>query len=192
MVVLLSTGKIAMTEDVKPEERALQSALGLFWAEGAETASYPEIVAATGLSRKALYARWPDKQALVAATLEAYRQAVLAGMLATLTEAGPKAFWDRLEGATRIKGWNGCYLMRTGSGPLRRDLAVAGALSEYLRALEAAFLTALRDKVLPVPAELAAVQCVALLALISQRGGVEGAGQSVDALIAAGRRTCGV
>jgi AcrR family transcriptional regulator len=192
MIVLLSTGNLAMTEHVTTAETALEAALGLFWTEGAETASYPEIVAATGLSRKALYARWPDKQSLVAATLEGYRHTVLAGMLATLTEAGPAAFWDRLEAAVRLKGWNGCYLMRTGSGPLRADPAVYGALSEYLGALEAAFRLALRDRPLAVPAELAAVQCVALLALISQRGAAEGAGPSVDALIAAGRRTCGV
>jgi AcrR family transcriptional regulator len=192
MIVLLSTGTFAMTEHVTLAGKQLEAALGLFWAEGAETTSYPEIVAATGLSRKALYARWPDKQALVAATLENYRQTVLAGMLATLTEAGPAAFWDLLESGTRTPGWNGCYLMRTGAGPLRSDPAVAGALSEYLSALHGAFCTALQGKPLSVSPELAATQCVALLALISQRGAAEGAGPAVAALIEAGRRTCGV
>lgn len=181
-----------MTEIVRPDERALEAALGLFWAEGAETASYPEIVLATGLSRKALYARWPDKQALVAATLTNYRQTVLAGMLVTLAEQGPEAFWDRLEAGTRQPGWNGCYLMRTGSGPLRGEPEVAMALADYLSALQEGFRAALRGRALPVPVELAATQCVSLLALISQRGAVEGAGPEVAALIAAGRRTCGL
>jgi AcrR family transcriptional regulator len=197
MTVLLSTGKVAMTDNLRLgdgalEERALHAALGLFWAEGAEAASYPEIVAATGLSRKALYARWPDKQALVAATLATYRQTVLSGMLATLADHGPEAFWDRLEAGTRIPGWNGCYLMRTGSGPLRGEPAVAAALSDYLAALQATFRTALGDRALPVPTELAATHCVALLALISQRGASEGAGPGIAALIDAGRRTCGL
>lgn len=192
MIVLMSTGCFAMTENVTKPDEALTAALGLFWAEGAETASYPEIVAATGLSRKALYARWPDKQSLVAATLAGYRRTVLSGMLATLIEAGPTAFWDRLEAGTRTPGWNGCYLMRTGSGPLRNDQAVAAAQSEYLDALHQAFCAALVDRPLPVPPDLAATQCVALLALISQRGATEGAGPAVGALIAAGRQTCGV
>lgn len=181
-----------MTENVTSADRPLQAALGLFWAEGAETASYPEIVAATGLSRKALYARWPDKTSLVAATLDGYRRTILSGMLATLADEGPAAFWDRLEAATRVEGWNGCYLMRTGSGPLRNDPAVAAALSEYLGALDTAFCTALRGRDLPVPSDLAAAHCVALLALISQRGAAEGASPAVGALISAGRRTCGL
>jgi AcrR family transcriptional regulator len=181
-----------MTENVTDVDRALQSALDLFWAEGAETASYPEIVTATGLSRKALYARWPDKQTLVAATLDGYRRTVLAEMLAILAGQGPSAFWDRLEAATRAPRWNGCYLMRTGAGPLRNDAGVAAALSEYLGALHEGFLRALQDRVLPVPPELAATQCVALLTLISQRGAAEGANPSIADLIEAGRRTCGL
>ena len=181
-----------MTENVIETDTALRAALDLFWSEGAETTSYPEIVKATGLSRKALYARWTDKHALVVATLEDYRSTVLSEMLAALTAAGPAAFWDRLEAATRTPGWNGCYLMRTGSGPLRSDPAVAAALSEYLGALHAAFCAALGGGSLPVPAELAATQCVALLALVSQRGAAEGPGPTVDTLIEAGRTTCGV
>ncbi len=204
MIVLVSTGCFAMTGKVTGNvtgtgieteidpDKALNAALCLFWAKGAETASYPEIVAATGLSRKALYARWPDKQSLVAATLDGYRRTVLSVLLETLTADGPEAFWDRLEAATGIEGWNGCYLMRTGSGALRNDPAVAAALSEYLGALQDAFCTALRGRALPVPADLAATQCVALLALISQRGAAEGASTAVAALISAGRTTCGL
>lgn len=181
-----------MTEIVTEADKVLNAALDLFWAAGAETASYPDIVAATGLSRKALYARWPDKQTLVAATLDGYRRTVLSEMLATLSGQGPVAFWDRLEAATRAPGWNGCYLMRTGAGPLRNDPSVAAALSEYLDALHNAFLAALATRPLSVPSDLAATQCVALLALISQRGAAEGASPAVEALIFAGRRTCGL
>jgi AcrR family transcriptional regulator len=179
-----------MHEDVT--DPALAAALGLFWARGAEVAAYGEIVAATGLSRKALYARWPDKQALVAETLALYRREVLAGMLGTLTDEGAAAFWDRLEAATEVPGWQGCYLMRTGAGALRGEAAVRAGLEAYLAELQAGFAGALAGKPLPVPAELAATQCVALLALISQRGAVEGNSAGVRALIAAGRRTCGV
>lgn len=181
-----------MTETETSSDPALTAALHLFWAAGAETASYPDIVAATGMSRKALYARWPDKQALVAETLAGYRQTVLHGMLSILTEAGPAAFWDRILAASRTPGWNGCYLMRTGAGPMRAEPAVAVALQEYLDALRDAFCRALAGRALPVPSELAATQCVGLLALISQRGAAEGAGPAVEALITAGRQTCGL
>lgn len=171
------------------EDAALSAALALFWSRGPETAAYGEIVQATGLSRKALYARWPDKQHLVAETLALYRNCVLAGMLATLRDQGPGAFWDRLALGVQAEGWRGCYLMRTGSGPLRGEPAVAAAMAEYLDALQSGFKAALADRALPVPATLAATQCVALLTLISHRGA---AGDDVAPLIEAGRQTCGV
>lgn len=179
-----------MHEDVT--DPALGAALRLFWARGAESAAYGEIVQATGLSRKALYARWPEKQALVEDTLTLYRREVLAGMLETLAGQGAAAFWDRLEEAAAAPGWCGCYLMRTGAGALRAAPAVRAGLEDYLAELQAGFVRVLAGLPLPVPAELAATQCVAILALISQRGAVEGYGPEVRALIAAGRRTCGL
>lgn len=179
-----------MHEDVT--DPALGAALRLFWERGAETAAYGEIVQATGLSRKALYARWPEKQALVEDTLALYRREVLAGMLETLTGQGAAGFWDRLEEVAAAPGWCGCYLMRTGSGALRAAPAVRAGTEDYLAALHAGFAKALAGVALPVPAELAATQCVALLALISQRGAVAGFGPEVRGLIAAGRKTCGL
>jgi TetR/AcrR family transcriptional regulator, transcriptional repressor for nem operon len=177
-----------MHEDVT-RDLALEAALKLFWAKGAEVAAYGEIVKATGLSRKALYAHWPDKQTLVAETLALYRREVLAGMIDTLTGQGVIAFWDRIEAAIRAPGWCGCYLMRTGSGPLRRDTAVSAALVEYLDRLQAAFEAALAGQRVPVEPALAASQCVAILALISQRGAVEGAARrSLHFWRQAGRR----
>ena len=113
-------------------------------------------------------------------------------MLETLTAQGAAAFWDRLEKVTAAPGWCGCYLMRTGSGALRAAPAVRDGAEEYLAALHAGFAKALAEAALPVPAELAAMQCVALLALISQRGAVAGFGPEVRALTTAGRKTCGV
>jgi AcrR family transcriptional regulator len=171
---------------------ALVSALRLFWTKGAESAAYGEIVQATGLSRKALYARWPDKLALVDDTLALYRREVLAGMLEALETAGVAAFWDRLETVVAKPGWCGCYLIRTGAGTLRGEPTVRAQLEDYLAALQAGFGKALADAPLPVSPDLAARQCVALLVLISQRGAVEGNSPAVRALIAAGRRTCGL
>jgi AcrR family transcriptional regulator len=179
-----------MHEDVT--DPALGAALRLFWEKGAESAAYGEIVQATGLSRKALYARWPEKQALVEDTLALYRREVLAGMLETLTGQAAAAFWDRLEDVAGSPGWCGCYLMRTGAGALRAEPAIRAGLEGYLAELQAGFAGALAGVALPVPAKLAATQCVAILALISQRGAVEGNSPAVQDLIAAGRRTCGL
>ena len=179
-----------MNEDVT--DPALGAALGLFWSKGAESSAYGEIVAATGLSRKALYARWPDKQALVDDTLVLYRREILAGILEALEQEGIAAFWDKLAAATAAPGWCGCYLMRTGTGDLRATPSVRAALDDYLAALAVGFRRALGQVPLPVPNELAATQCLAILALISQRGAVEGNSPAVQDLLAAGRRTCGL
>jgi AcrR family transcriptional regulator len=174
----------------------IDGAMGLFWAKGAETASYPEIVDATGLSRKALDRRWPDKNALIADALTHYRDTVLARMLAELMppgRAGLQQFWDKLDHIARQPGWSGCLLFRTASGPMGREAFVGAAFLAYLRDLTQGLALCVEAEGKDHDtARLAAMQAVAILGQISMIGAGQGWCPAAEDWIAAGRRTCGV
>ena len=128
---------------------AVEAAMLLFWEQGAEGASYNDIVAATGLSRKALYAEWPDKETLVHDALQHYRNVVLGQLIAPLEtggRAGLEAFWDQLQTEIRAaKKWTGCFLFRSVSGPLRSDTFVASAYDEYAGRMRELVARCVRD-----------------------------------------------
>lgn len=179
----------------------LEKAMQLFWMRGAETASYNEIVEATGLSRKALYQLWPDKDALMHETLSVYRRDVLGSILAPLKAgglAGLKAFWGDLEAAARGKGWRGCYLFRTGTGSLRSDRFVSAMFNGFLDELSRAIAREIRagqnagDIAATIDAEQAGWQSVAINGLISAIGAQNGYDARVKRLFATARASCGL
>ncbi|MCB1517895.1 MAG: TetR/AcrR family transcriptional regulator [Hyphomicrobiaceae bacterium] len=180
---------------------ALDAAMALFWSKGAETAAYNDLVTATGLSRKALYANWPDKDSLVQATLQRYRDLVLEMVLAPLAkggEAGLNAFWDALESASQGPGWCGCYLFRTASGPMRSAPYVEKIVAEYTDTLQRAIATEVRRAIAEgavdggLDPELAGLQSVAINSLISLLGASGGYAAPVKRLYAAARKSCGL
>lgn len=180
---------------------ALEKVMHLFWARGAETASYSEIVQATGLSRKALYALWPDKDALVRETLQTYRRDVLGPVVDPLKAGGISGladFWRQLEAAARGESWRGCYLFRTGTGPLRNDSFVSTTLNDYLDELSAAIAGQVRaaqaagDIALSIDADQAGWQSVAINSLISAIGARNGYDLRVKRLFATARAGCGL
>ncbi len=100
-----------VTSKLTTQNQALGKAMDLFWAHGAEVASYADLVKATGLSRKALYAYWPDKEALIGDTLDVYYAQLvdfLAGLLHSGGRAGLDAFWDGFEQIAQQETWHGC------------------------------------------------------------------------------------
>jgi len=116
-------------------ENTLAAAVDLFWKQGIAETSYVDLVKVSGSSRKALYRTWPDKTALVHDALKFY--------VAELREMMIAPFWgngrDGIDGflktflaGTRQVGWNGCFLMRSASGPLREDVEVAKIYADYV------------------------------------------------------------
>ena len=187
-------------EEPAPRDTAIRRAMALFWSRGAEVASYNEIVEATGLSRKALYALWPEKDALVHDAMALYRQVVLAPLVATLRVGGRKgveAFWNALERGVRTPGWSGCFLFRSASGALREDSVIAGHFRAHVELLRKevakAVMQGIEDgEIATIDAETAAWQTVSVAALISTYGAISGNGKPVQKLIAAGRTACGL
>lgn len=182
-------------------EPALAKIVDLFRARGAETASYNEIVAVCGLSRKSLYRFWPDKDALIRDSLELYHRQLLDyvdGLMAPGGRGGLEAFWNGLEESSKTAGWRGCYLYRTASGPLRENPHVAKTYRQYSRQFSARVekrileAQAAGDIDISVDARTAGLVCFALIGAISVLGGQSGYGERVRELIDTARSVCGL
>lgn len=182
-------------------DQALENAMMLFWRQGAEVSSYNDLVAATGLSRKALYKTWPEKHLLVADTLRAYRMQMLPQLTRLLRQGGHGglvAFWDALDGAAQSEDWRGCYLFRTASGPLRDQDFVREVFDDYIAELGQLFVSEISvaqaegDIDAGLDPRLASQQAIGLTCLISIIGAQVGYGPQVAELIVAAKRTCGL
>jgi TetR/AcrR family transcriptional repressor of nem operon len=179
----------------------LRRAMSLFWEKGVNVTSYPEIVVATGMSRKALYANWADKTALVRDAMAMYRADNLDPMLALMSPAGAaglERFWDGLGQGIGQPGWSGCFLYRSASGELRNDPVVQKSFHEFVDKLrttiEACIVAGQSNEELDadIDPDAASWQAVSVLTMISSFGGVSGDGPQVRALLASGRRACGL
>lgn len=183
------------------QNQIVKDAMNLFWKRGAEVASYNDIVEATGLSRKSLYAHWPDKGALINDTLDVYYLQLL-DFVHGLTEPGGrdglKAFWDGFETVSQEETWRGCYLYRTASGPLRETPHVAEIYRDYFgdftgvieRNIRLAQIAGEIDN--SIDAEIAGLQCFALIGSISAIGAQSGYDGRVKKMFDAARASCGV
>lgn len=187
--------------DAVIEEKIIQNAMALFWQRGAEVAPYNEIVTATGVSRKALYLRWPDKTALVHDTLKHYREMLLAMISDTLDGGdinGLREFLRILREVSRENEWKGCYLFRTAAGPLRDDPVIQQITTDYVKFLAKSIQSCIENaqskQQLPEEfnAEFAGLQAAALLALVSTVGGQHGGGEMVEKLFDAAEAATGL
>ncbi len=187
---------------IRPTRKEIvEAVVALFWHRGAEIASYSDIVAATGLSRKALYGYWPDKEALIAETLEVYHESLVSMVDSALAEGGVRgleAFWDGVENAARSEGWRGCYLSRTACGPLRAHPKVSALYQDYFDHFTARIARAVGEGQAcgdideRIDAATAGLQSFSLLGVISALGAQAGYGDRIAQLFRAGRASCGV
>lgn len=173
--------------DHENAESVVRAAMRLFWQRGTSV-PMGEIVAETGLSRKALYAACGDKATLLGAALGLYRRDVLDPLLALLdTPDGVRRYWNTSERAARDANWRGCLLMRAGTGPARGDPHVKAAFDAHARrfvaAMEAAHAREGAGGAATALAWASLAQVIAISALASR----DGYDQRVAALFDAGR-----
>ena len=188
-------------DEVPRREAALQKAMLAFWRDSVAATSYPELVDATGLSRKALYGYWPDKDALVLDALTLYDTSVLAPMRDALLPPSVqtlRAFWEGFENAIHSPGWNGCLLLRSASNELRNDTVTRQHLLRHMDCLRdrisdciaAGQATSDIDKSIKPTA--AANHVVGLLAWLSLVGGLEGFAQRASHILAEAKTASGI
>lgn len=181
-------------------QAAVENVMRLFWSEGAESASYDSIVEATGLSRKALYAQWPEKTALANAALTRYRQQVLDPVIALLAaegRAGLEAFWAAVSEVATAPDWQGCLLFRSASGAQRRDAHVRSMFDAHVTALRDAVASAVAQAaadgtIRPRDPQVAGWQSVSIAALLSSYGGRPEKQADIAGIVRAGKQACGL
>ncbi|RNL60828.1 TetR/AcrR family transcriptional regulator [Nocardioides marmoriginsengisoli] len=75
------------SESSSPRDRLLETAAGLFYAEGIKGVGVDRILSEAGTTRATMYRHFPGKEALVAAYLER-EDAIIRGYFAAAAEAG--------------------------------------------------------------------------------------------------------
>lgn len=125
----------------------VRAARTLFWQVGFESASIPDLEAATGLSRSSLYNSFGSKRGLFDAAVRSYLDEVIRPRLGPLEAdvVAPEAITDYLRGLRDAFGsldsmpsTSGCLLINTAGAPIARDAEVARVISGYRRELTAA------------------------------------------------------
>ncbi len=135
------------------DETEVKTALRqVFWEHGYEGASYPDIMAATGLKKGSLYASFGDKRALYQHAIASYDQEFIGGAVKMLrdTNTSPKdriqtLFTSLVSAAQTSQGRWGCLLCNAAveQSPFNPD--VEKAVSDALSRLRSAIKSCVKD-----------------------------------------------
>lgn len=174
------------------QQAALEQAMYQFWSRGVDDTSYNVLVEATGMSRKALYATWPEKELLVRQTMKLYRDTVLSSLtdvLANPSQDAVRAFWDVAEAAA-VPGWPGCYLLRSATGELRKDPEIVAMYDEFVQTIRKGIAESVRRRV--NDPDVTATQAVALLNFLTDLASQQAPESALRPVLNAGRAACAV
>ena len=136
--------------------RALNGAMDVFWAQGYDGASMPDLLAGMGITRGSLYKAFTDKKTLFLTILEHYEKEQVAKAVAALTDANVPDGLDRIRGvfqnivATARRGdRRGCLLCTAAAGPANDDPEISATVARLLDQMEQAFRAALDASAVP-------------------------------------------
>ncbi|MGU3435840.1 TetR/AcrR family transcriptional regulator [Actinomycetes bacterium M1A6_2h] len=118
------------------------SARDLFWNQGYEATSLPDLEEATGLSRSSLYHSFVSKRGLFDAAVQNYLTTVIRPRLRVLTESGDVDGY--LAGLSEAIAGRGCFLVNTAAEKAAHDAATVTLVNDYRRELAEALAVALR------------------------------------------------
>lgn len=136
----------------------VQAARDVFWDQGLDGASLPDLERATGLNRSSLYHAFGSKRGLFDAAVEDYLGTVIRPRLRPLVEAARRtppeaaqavvAYFEQLASAVgqvpADSPRRGCLLMGCATGPAGHDDALRAAVDAYRAELTDALVGALR------------------------------------------------
>ncbi|MCI3134293.1 TetR/AcrR family transcriptional regulator [Phenylobacterium aquaticum] len=124
-------------------DQALTQAVGLFWRQGYQAASLPDLTTGMGISRSSLYAAFGDKRALFIECLDLYARRTLGLLAAARAEHPPlealRQFFERSFGQP------GCLLVNTTLEMADVDDGLSAHAVARLAEVEAGFEACLRE-----------------------------------------------
>ncbi|AND16212.1 TetR/AcrR family transcriptional regulator [Rathayibacter tritici] len=155
--------------------QVVRAARAVFWENGFEQASLPDLEFATGLRRSSLYHAFGSKRGLFDAAVQSYLDEIVRPRLAPLVDpagVSPTALADYFAGlrvaladSRTLSARSGCLLLNAAAAPIARDDAVREVIADY----RAELVGALRAGALarwPDSPEWAAGQAEVLVSLL--------------------------
>lgn len=178
-------------------DEAIRAARGVFWRQGYEATSLPDLEEATGLSRSSLYHAFESKRGLFDAAVNSYLNEVVKPRLRVLTEEpiAPNAVSAYLTGTrsallarASAPSDNGCLIVNTAGSPLAKDDAVRETILAYRAQLTAAIERGLAHQPGFDPTHVAptamAISSLVLAAMTITRVDSAAAAETIDAALA--------
>jgi TetR/AcrR family transcriptional repressor of nem operon len=141
---------LARTKEFDPDF-ALERAMEVFWSQGFEAATLPDLLYEMGISRQSLYDTYGDKRTLFLAALERYL-AIVDDALEDLErpEATLGDIRAYIEGRVRMFTTSepqGCLLVRSALELGHVDEEVAHVVQRFMRRVERAFARAAQNSI---------------------------------------------
>lgn len=118
--------------------QVVRTARSVFWRDGFDNASIPDLETATGLNRSSIYNAFESKRGLFDAAVQSYLAEVIRPRLRPLVAdaVAPDALDDYLAALGRAFGsggpaLNGCLLINSAGAPIAQDPAVRQVIADY-------------------------------------------------------------
>lgn len=152
-------------------ETALAGAMNVFWEQGYENASLPDLLEGMGITRGSLYKAFTDKKTLFLTILDQYNQVAVQPAIAVLSGSTDQRGIDRIEtvfssvlNSIRDGDRRGCLLCTAAAGPAMEDVEICAAVGDMLVEMRGGFDQALRatGKTIPGMSEMLLTQYVGL------------------------------
>lgn len=129
---------------------ALDGAMDVFWAQGYDGASLPDLLEGMGITRGSLYKAFTDKKTLFLTILEHYDTEQVDLAVQALNNPDVPDGLDRIRAvfgavvATARRGdRRGCLLCTAAAGPANDDAEISAVVARLLNRMEQAFRAAL-------------------------------------------------
>jgi TetR/AcrR family transcriptional regulator, transcriptional repressor for nem operon len=139
---------MARTKEFEPD-RALESAMDLFWRRGYEATSVQDLLEEMCIGRGSMYGTFGDKRELFLAALDRF-EALRVSRADEILASSPSAmegirrlFETTIEGLVSYEPRRGCLLANTAVELAPHDAEVAARISRYVRRTEEALEKAL-------------------------------------------------
>ncbi len=130
-------------------DKALDSAMGVFWRKGYEGASLQDLLEAMNIARGSLYKAFEDKRAIYLAALDRYDHSIVEDGIAFLTDPksgdGLTRIRTMLEGVKRDRLRRGCFMCNAAIDQAPFDAEVEARVSKMLKRLQDAIAVALKQ-----------------------------------------------
>jgi TetR/AcrR family transcriptional regulator, transcriptional repressor for nem operon len=133
------------------ETEVVERAMELFWTNGYDATSVPDLTEHLGVFPGSLYRTFGDKHRLYLRAIEHYRDTQSRRLAPLLVQEGPvlprirAVMVGYLEIAAQEREPRGCLIANASGERLPRDRAVAALLADVLAVVEDGFLQGLRE-----------------------------------------------